>query len=395
MHIYSGSSVVQRSLSRVLMVCFLGLGASNIVFSQPEKTSLWQKLLSSTAIDTVAPDGRAKLVGYPTLAYSPETSWEIGVSAAFLFYAKRNPQENRLSRIDPFFFYTLKGQYGLWLDYDIYTNHNQWYLVGRSRIQDFPLQYYGIGNKSAPSDAVTVESSSLIFRQRVMYQFARNWFFGPEFDLEILRKVHFLRGDTLLPDEELPIGGKGVANIGAGLTLEYDTRQNQLNVREGLFAGLSVLTYQKALGSDQNFWNMIFDMRYYAHPFHPKQVWASQLYSNLVFGEAPFNQLALMGGESLMRGYYMGRYRDKAYVAAQSEYRFLPFPFSKRIGASLFLSAGAVAESPGKLARSTPRLAGGGGLRYLIFPKEDIFVRLDVGFTGEGSGFYVFLGEAF
>ena len=37
--------------------------------------------------------------------------------------------------------------------------------------------------------------------------------------------------------------------------------------------------------------------------------------------------LSLMGGESLMRGYYLGRYRDKNLVAGQVEY-ILPFAFS-------------------------------------------------------------------
>ena len=38
---------------------------------------------------------------------------------------------------------------------------------------------------------------------------------------------------------------------------------------------------------------------------------------------------------------------------------------------------------------------GGVGVRYLVFPKKDIFLRFDVGFTREGANFYVFSGEAF
>ena len=47
-----------------------------------------------------------------------------------------------------------------------------------------------------------------------------------------------------------------------------------------------------------------------------------------------------MGGESLMRGYYLGRYRDRHLLATQVEYRILPFTFSKRWGASIFLAMG-------------------------------------------------------
>jgi hypothetical protein len=41
------------------------------------------------------------------------------------------------------------------------------------------------------------------------------------------------------------------------------------------------------------------------------------------------------------------------------------------------------------------RPAGGAGIRYLLFPKKDIFLRLDVGFTKDGPGFYLYTGEAF
>ena len=49
-----------------------------------------------------------------------------------------------------------------------------------------------------------------------------------------------------------------------------------------------------------------------------------------------------------MCGYSTGRYRDKAYLASQVEYRWLPFPFSKRFGGVAFLAAGAVAPRAGE-----------------------------------------------
>ena len=38
---------------------------------------------------------------------------------------------------------------------------------------------------------------------------------------------------------------------------------------------------------------------------------------------------------------------------------------------------------------------GGAGLRVLLFPEKDIYTRIDVAFTQEGSGVYIFIGEAF
>jgi hypothetical protein len=105
--------------------------------------------------------------------------------------------------------------------------------------------------------------------------------------------------------------------------------------------------------------------------------------------------LALMGGESLMRGYYLGRYRDKNLVAGQVEYRILPFEFSKRWGASVFLAAGQVYGDEYGFNWDQFLPTGGAGIRYLIFPEKDIYTRIDVSFTEEGRGVYFFIGEAF
>ncbi|MEO0405438.1 MAG: BamA/TamA family outer membrane protein, partial [Bacteroidota bacterium] len=111
--------------------------------------------------------------------------------------------------------------------------------------------------------------------------------------------------------------------------------------------------------------------------------------------EVPFNQLALMGGENLMRGYYLGRYRDNALLASQVEYRFLPFPFSKRFGGVAFAGVGAVSPKIVDLNLNQVRASGGLGLRFLLFPGKDIYTRFDVAATNEGLGYYVFIGEAF
>jgi hypothetical protein len=97
----------------------------------------------------------------------------------------------------------------------------------------------------------------------------------------------------------------------------------------------------------------------------------------------------------IMRGFYTGRYRDKNMLAFQTEHRWLPFKFSKRIGGTVFAAAAVVAPQVNEFSWKHIRPSGGVGLRYLLFPKKDIFLRLDVGFTKEGPGFYLFTGEAF
>src|SRR5690606_10930193 len=59
----------------------------------------------------------------------------------------------------------------------------------------------------------------------------------------------------------------------------------------------------------------------------PKVTLASQLLYRGTFGDhIPFYNYRDLGGDMTMRGYYLGRYKDKNYATAQLElrYRFIP-----------------------------------------------------------------------
>jgi outer membrane protein assembly factor BamA len=189
------------------------------------------------------------------------------------------------------------------------------------------------------------------------------------------------------------VGADGSRSVALGTGIIYDSRPNYLNTRQGAFAEASWLRYAPALGSDYAMHAFATELRLY-RKVRKNEVFAAQAYANRVLGDAiPFNMLSLLGNESLMRGYYAGRYRDRQYCAAQAEYRWLPFAFSKRLGGAAFASVGSVGKDLQSLGSA--RWAAGAGLRYLLFPKKDIFLRIDCGMTAEGPGFYIFTGEAF
>ena len=76
-------------------------------------------------------------------------------------------------------------------------------------------------------------------------------------------------------------------------------------------------------------------------------------------------------------------------------YKRQPLGFTRRVGAAAFVAAGTVSPSLDAFSLADVRLTGGAGLRLLTFPKSDIFTRLDVGFSEDGPGVYVYVGEAF
>ncbi|MBC8035218.1 MAG: BamA/TamA family outer membrane protein, partial [Chitinophagaceae bacterium] len=255
-------------------------------------------------MDTTAP-GVASVRFYPTLGYSPETSFEIGLSALLLYRAK-NDTLNRLSEVNAFSFITLESQYGIWVDNALYGDKDKWFVLGRSRWQKFPLLYYGTGPDTKGDDPAIVEGNYLLLRQRVMRKIIPNLFLGPEVDFQKLYGSSFEQPDNLT--YPLPTGSEGSSNLGLGLALVYDNRHNVLNVRKGLFTELSFLDYNEKFGSTFDFRSINVDLRSY-YPLKQNRVLAWQVAGNFMSGNIPFNQLALMGGETLMRGYYQGRYR--------------------------------------------------------------------------------------
>jgi len=373
----------------LLLLAFTFLSISPSLGQQ----SVFKRYINSILMDT-SDIARPQFLVYPTIAYSPETSWEIGFSSLYVYYANRDTT-NRLSEVNGFTFVTLENQYGMWFDHALYTDQNKWLFLGRIRLQSFPLFYHGIGMGSPEEYTARIDANQIIIKERALRKVGKNFFIGPELDFQRTSSVGFVpRNENSL--DYLPLGHEGSNNLGLGVGFVYDSRHNVLNVRDGFFSELAFLRFDEAWGSTFNFSSIISDTRIF-RPMGRNNVLAAQVLGHFNVGQVPFNQMALLGGESIMRGYYYGRYRDRNQLAAQLEYRFLPLPlgFTDRIGAVMFAGAGTVFPEfdPSSIKRAV--WSAGGGLRFLLFPNKDIYTRFDIAFTEEGRGFYIFIGEAF
>jgi hypothetical protein len=108
---------------------------------------------------------------------------------------------------------------------------------------------------------------------------------------------------------------------------------------------------------------------------------------------ASFDQVALVGGSDIMRGYAKGRYRDAWMAAAQVEYRT---PFAYRFGAVLFAGAGTVDSTASGLANGRLLATYGAGLRYQLDRGQRTAIRLDLARGADGaSGLYIGFNQAF
>ncbi|UTW61089.1 BamA/TamA family outer membrane protein [bacterium SCSIO 12741] len=186
-------------------------------------------------------------------------------------------------------------------------------------------------------------------------------------------------------------GGEGGVTSGLGWEFQWDHRDKVYAPYKGHFVRLSMLFFDPAFASDFAFNHFTLDMRKYFN-LGNNHVLAFQAYGEYNFGETPFNRMAQLGGQIIMRGYKIGTYRDQHLMAGQIEYRT---PIWYFVGFTAFLGSGAVARNFNDFQTSNFRPTYGMGLRLALNRKERINLRLDYA-RGEYDGeFYLTLMESF
>lgn len=360
---------------------------------------------SETPPDTVLlADRTKKLYILPLFSYSPETSLRLGAIGIYLF----RPQEARagtlLSSIKMPITYTLNNQPKVRISYDIFLNGNEHILEGFAEWQRFPLFFYGIGSKTTQEDEELFTSRTFGAEFSYLNKVAGRLFMGGRVTW-IDSKTVEREEEGLLSEEGLIPGNDGGVSTGIGFIVRLDSRDNNFNATKGIYLQSSITTFQRSFGGDFKFTKFNLDFRKFFYPFH-KHVLAFQLFSEYNWGQPPFELLALLGGDEVMRGHYEGRFRDKVFWATQLEYR-LPInrnnwlglmeklSFWQRWGLAAFAGLGTVGPSLSDLPDSDIKYSLGFGIRYLILPKERVNIRIDFGFGTQRPGFYLNVREAF
>jgi len=325
----------------------------------------------------------------PLITYSPETSFGFGFSGQYLFRFANDSVSN-LSTVGTTFLYTLEKQIIVNPNWDFYFHQNKWRVNGAFVYQKFPENFWGIGNDTKEESEENFTAQYIVFRNRATRQVAKNLHLGLQYRFEY---AFNLKTDTSgqLANGSIP-GSEGYRASGAGVAAIYDSRDNSMFPFKGWFVVFSNHFYPRWLGSNIEFANFKIDARRYFNPFKSNVI-AVQALLSFHADEPPFKMQALLGGVETMRGYYMGRYRDKHWMAAQVEWRF---PIWWRFIGAGFYGVGDVTHDFHDLSWSGLKHSIGGGVRFTLDAKERINVRFDAAFGFDGSrGFYFQIGEAF
>ena len=325
----------------------------------------------------------------PFAGYSPETSWQFGIGGKLLF--PPSADSTRTSFIAVSVRYTLENQIITTPEYTIFSPHERYIHRGELAFRKFPQFYYGIGNASPETNEELFSFTELGVEHLTYRRVHQQLYAGLGFRYTETYDID-LDPDGALSSEGLR-GAEPYRAVGFDVGVMLDNRNNVLNTTSGMLAEFRQRIHRKALGSDFDYSVGVLDVRNYWKPFTRRDdIVAVQLFGYFSQGETPFIELATLGGDMIMRGYYEGRYRDNNLLAAQAEYRWHIW---ENFGAVGFIGFGDVASKFNEFSLPDLKPSVGAGLRYALIPEENLNVRLDFAVGKGTTNFYINIAEAF
>ena len=333
----------------------------------------------------------------PVISSAPETGLELGGAGLFSFYTDTVVRNNtRVSNIFSYATVTTKGQTSFSISTTYWEPRNTWHYSAAISYIHFPFDYYGLGNSTRKEDAELIDEKRFKLNLGAEKQVAKNFYVGVVlggFNYKYAGAASTTHFNTD-PQLENRFGG---ASIFVGPSLIYDSRNNNTYTTKGLMI-TSYYNVMHGVLSNNSYVGGLLNIEYSQFfLLNKKLVLALDIQEqSLTGGRSPFYLLPALGSDELMRGYYKGRYRDRNFIAGQTELRFR---LSDRIGIVGFLGTGEVAHGGFSINSLKPNY--GGGLRYFFDTEKGLSVRADYGIgekvSGESrqSGFYIGLGQAF
>ncbi|MEL7412710.1 MAG: BamA/TamA family outer membrane protein [Pseudomonadota bacterium] len=371
--------------SYTLMVANLLLAPSSFAMQQDDSSlvdDILTKLGSSETVD------ESKLIDWGLLPgpfVNPEQGFGIGVAAVGLYTPYDWQKGDPYSTVTVTSYGSTSGSYGLGLNNRTYLKGDKVRLLGEAWISHTPGYYWGIGSQAAENDSnkVQYEGQRLQLSPKVAVEIAPNTYAKLGWQWQSFNKVDGVDGD-ILPSEVTNATSSGVL-----LGMEYDTRDFEPNPMQGQFLDIEWIANRDSLGSDEDYDNLVANYRLYQQ-WSDTTIVAMEVYSQSIFGDAPWFDYAQLGDDQRMRGYYQGRYRDKHQLSTQVEIRHT---IAGRHGVVGWLGAGNIAPTYHDLFESSWLPTVGVGYRFAF--KARINVRVDLGVGKDSTGFYFQINEAF
>lgn len=372
----------------LLLNLFFNVGIwSPLLYAQDDESA--QKALQN---GINAKPYKPSFYGVPLVFKTPETNWGFGLAGGYSFKINKNDTTQRPSVILTNLDYTLNKQIIIEFGYTLFFKHENYQLRLHNSYKKYPDSFWGIGINTVQEAEERYSYNRWDIYPTIQKRIYDRLFVGLRYRRLSMNNIAWQEGGN---HAEADFNGHdGGLVSGAGIMVSWDSRDFFFNPTKGFYLHLLNLNYPKWLGSQYEMSHIELDGRFFWNvvPQH-KHILALQVFGLFNFGDVPFFHMGTLGGVSVMRGYFSGRFRDKNAFSTQLEYRF---PVWWRFGAVAFAGVGEVAPELGKFNLRDIKYSVGSGVRLMIDRRQRVNVRFDVGYAGgKNLAYYVTASESF
>lgn len=329
-----------------------------------------------------------RLRALPVLGYSETTGLQYGATV-FRTFRAGGLFATRPSSDAVYLAHTAHDQDKAYVQVERWRADNARRLRLRAEYLSYPLPFFGIGAR-APLDAEEWYSAGVSTLQLFGQADVRpgtHLIGGYRWSRTRMRSVE--SGGLLAAGAVPGSDGGTVSQVQFGLG--RDTRDHLFVPHTGTHARVVGSVAARSLGSAFAFQRVTVDARRYRN-LGSDHVLAAQVLYDGVAGRVPFDQLPMIGADTVMRGLARGRYRDQHALALQAEYRSASW---RRAGFVAFIGGASVARRAGDLTTNPWYATAGFGARVLLDQRDRGVLRLDLGFGKRSFALNFGFGEAF
>ncbi len=336
----------------------------------------------------------------PAAGYALQTGW-AGVISGNLAFKSSNTPTQKVSSISSSFTYSQYNQTIIPITANIWTKNNKLNFTTDIRYIQYPSDIYGLGGKTDPNQGYTINFTGLKFHQTVQKEISNNLYIGLGYYYDQFWNIKAL--DSLKRNVAHRLSNKlGTAEVSSGFALKllYDSRLNQINPKQGIYANVVYRPNFTFMGSDENWQSLLADVRTYtSFPRGSQNILAFWGMAWLSVGgnTPPYLMLPSIGWDDTYntgRGYIQGRFRGANMYYAETEYR-AKLTRNNLLHGVVFCN---LEKFSADLSQTYSNIKPGYGLgiRLKLNKTSDANVCLDYGFGNNGSkGFFVNIGEVF
>lgn len=319
----------------------------------------------------------------------PEDGFYVDGGVITVFKTYRKDTTLRLSNLYVYALYSQLHQYRISTGGDIFTKNEKYYLNGWFYNSYLPEYYFGTGNNVSPSTNEYISYKLWYINANVLRKIYKKIFVGLTYNYEHLYNMKY--PEDGIADRNKPKGLNNYVISAPGIRARHDSRDNILSSRTGSYVDVFYSFFRPGLGSQYNFSMFGLDARKFIN-LTPTPKKNNILAFNFVLkqssGNVPFRYLSNISS----RGYHPNLYRDNSLVSLQAEYRFKIWNW---FGASLFGGASEVSSSFAQMNLKYIRENYGGGFRFRIFKKNNMYMRVEYGISSNTSNYYISFTDAF